>query len=97
MSRTHGPFRELPRPRRTSPAIRATYLPYHRNSASLEHQRATMTTPARVATAPASFIGTALLSRSLQTPHTATPTAELSRTGATTDKGARLSAHRTSR
>src|SRR5260370_15215913 len=80
-----------------SPAIRATDQPYHRRCGPQEHHKASRVTATRVATAPTSFIGTAALSRNLQTPQTATPTTEVSRTGATTDRGPRLSAHSTSK
>src|SRR5256885_8339064 len=64
--------------------------------AVLADQRASKATPTNVARAPDSFIAAPLVSRSLHTPQIATPTTAVSRTGATTERGARLRAHNTS-
>src|SRR6267378_8469840 len=61
MSRTPGPFRDDRQPRRTSPAIRTTDLPYHPNWRWQDGYTASSATPTRVAIAPASLSAAALL------------------------------------
>src|SRR5713226_4889063 len=81
-----GPFEKNRRPRRTSPTSGdASSLP--RGPAGSFHS-ASRETPTRVAPAPAILSAADRRSRSFQTPHMATATTAVSRTGATTERGA---------